>query len=702
MDELFNLVKEIDNTDKIIELINTGEYDLNIRDMANNYLLTYAITQNNKKLVNELLINGAKIDIFDSDGRSILYDSIRFGYLDLIKILLDKNVELVGINILNMLDKRGMCPIHYCIQFKNIDILDLFMKYDCNINMTNVIGEYPIHLAISSRYSEMVKKIIEYNADINVYLRSGENSLHLSLNFKLNDISELLIDKGININKKDNQYDYSPLHYSRTLNNKIIFKKLLDQYELLDVNTQDVFGNTVLHYICYELQYDFLDILFKSKIINKLNFNLYSNKKQLPLMVLLSIIKNEDELDYELLKTFIVNTNLNFGGLDGVTSLAYLVSGNRWRQFRDVLKHKKLNIFLKAGVKRIVDYVKSEDIEDFLNLVADSYYNQLISNRKITWKEEWENKCKDKINDEINCKNIILDKLLELYNNKHTELYCNTKTSYPIKKESLTCPLITEYEQIDFCTFAGVNMDIIFGMLYLINRHKNVCCPIQKITFNQNDQQINLVIEWNNNVLQIEEDFLKNFKKCIINKRFVIIPLGIHNVKGDHANYLLYDNKNKEIERFEPFGAYGPQYYNYNRDVLDDNLTRLFKQIKVKYVSPKEYLPKVGFQFFEAQEKNKIGDPAGFCAVWSVWYVDQRLTYNNIRRDKLVKKLIKEISYRNIAYRDLIRNYSSVITKIRDEAFNKVGLDINKWLVDEYTMDHIKELMIEINKLYVQ
>ena len=53
-----------------------------------------------------------------------------------------------------------------------------------------------------------------------------------------------------------------------------------------------------------------------------------------------------------------------------------------------------------------------------------------------------------------------------------------------------------------------------------------------------------------------------NIMNDIINckKRFFIIPVSMRKYKNNkiqyHANFLIYDSKSKEIERFEPYGQY--------------------------------------------------------------------------------------------------------------------------------------------------
>ena len=64
----------------------------------------------------------------------------------------------------------------------------------------------------------------------------------------------------------------------------------------------------------------------------------------------------------------------------------------------------------------------------------------------------------------------------------------------------------------------------------------------------------------------------------------------------------------------------------------------------IKYITPNDFLPKIGFQNLDSQETyKKIADPQGFCAIWTIWYVDIRLTYPDIDRDKLVSNIIMNI-----------------------------------------------------------
>ena len=63
------------------------------------------------------------------------------------------------------------------------------------------------------------------------------------------------------------------------------------------------------------------------------------------------------------------------------------------------------------------------------------------------------------------------------------------------------------------------------------------------------------------------------------------------------------------------------------------------------------------------RKTKKIGDPGGFCALWSIWYTDMRLTYPDYDRKILADKLLKDIRSEGLSFKNLIRNYSLNITK---------------------------------------
>ena len=184
-----------------------------------------------------------------------------------------------------------------------------------------------------------------------------------------------------------------------------------------------------------------------------------------------------------------------------------------------------------------------------------------------------------------------------------------------------------------------------------------------------------------------------------------MIPLGI-GIKeyGNHSNILLIDLKKKEIERFEPHGSNSPYKFNYNSQMLDNLLKMKLLDVLVdfKYFSPKDYLPKIGIQSLVSVNQNMslLVIPMDFCLIKIFWYVNLRLKYKEINRNKIPIQLL--VLKNNLPLKDIIRNYSLNITEIRDRIFKNNNININNWLNNNISEDNFKILkLISINFLKI-
>jgi hypothetical protein len=190
--------------------------------------------------------------------------------------------------------------------------------------------------------------------------------------------------------------------------------------------------------------------------------------------------------------------------------------------------------------------------------------------------------------------------------------------------------------------------------------------------------------------------------------KYIVIPIGIEMANGSHANILFWDIKNKTIERFEPNGSNYPIGLNYNPVLLDELLKNKFKQLEpdIKYFTPFNLLPTISFQILENLENTKckkIGDPNGFCGVWCIWWVYQRmLNIDNTKIDivNIANEIIKFIKFDNQSFKSIIRNFSKKITTLRDIYLKKYNIDINDWIVSNYSDEILNNLEKDIFKSF--
>jgi ankyrin repeat protein len=728
-DKLFDLIINGKNKEFIDEINKIGDdhsFDINIRNNSGKYFLSYAIIANNIEIVDFLIKNKSRIDI-DNDDNSILTIPIHFQYHEMLEILLKGDENTVGLSLVSYRDRTYKIPLHHAINKGDIKSINILLKYKSNADTSDKDGYNSLFYAVKSRSLEICKIILPYISNINAKSVIGENALHIACHLQLYDIAEFLILNKININVYDNETEFTPLHHCINVNNKRLIELLIRNGA--NVNAQDVYGNTPLHYAVMKENYEIFSLIITHKSIqNVIIFNLWNIEGQIPLHIYLKEnYKKGGENKY--LDILIEKSNLNIQDRYGYSCLYYLVKLDALTEYTNLLIKKKLDIFVKAdNKKRVIDIVPKEDYNRFMDLVIDSYiYN--LKNLGKKWTEEWDMICgksfdalteKDKqkiiadnrITNDIfinKCKSSIRSKIENILKSKDSKCY---DQSYPMIKP-IVCINVTEGSGLSFCSFTGSILDILIGLIYLLKSHKNVCSiPSDNVeelyeTCKNTDRNkcdlLNFEIIWENKKLNFGKKFVEKFSKCIQKKRFTVIPIGIIMKEGNHAGYLIYDSQNKEIERFETYGG-GVTLYGtyYSPELLDASLEVKFKEIdeNIKYIRPYQFLPKIGFQLFDIIEKKKKkhGDPMGFCALWGIWYVDMRLTYKDIKRDKLVEILIYLIKKENISFKNMIRNYSARIIKIRDELLAKSKLDINDWINEQYTDNQYFSLLDDIYK----
>ena len=692
--QLFSYILKHDwnNFKKIVE--DTKDIDLNIRDDSNNYLIQFIIIYNQVNLIDLLISKKCKIDIIDSDGHSLLFYAIKFNYFSILEKLL--NVNYIGFPLIELKDKNKMYPIHYAVIFNNLKILELLVTKNSNINLKDGSDMTPLMLAIKSKNINIIKYLLKNdNLNINQTNNEGHTALHMACNYENENIVELLLEnKKIDVNVQDNQNKYTALMYSVALNNYNITNMILNNSNI-NLDIQDGYGNTVIHHAIKENVSMSIIELLDQKIGNK---KIYNTTNINGMTILHLLLENDIQIN---LKKYIENTNLNIQNYEGNT-IWHLI-GKRWINYITELEIKKNNVFIKNR-KNLIAFDMYKENDKFIEMLIKSYYNYLKT-KKIEWKEDWENICskndlikkidfKDNSN-EKNCFEKIKKHILE------------NKISVPYKKNAnLYCVTINNNIITDYITYTGTSLDILIGMIFL-KQFENVSTSLTKKFIINEDlanyykvlgiikeikgEYMNFEITWLYQKLFYPTNFESTIQTFIESKkRFLVIPIGIHQDNGAHANILLYDSELNEIERFEPSGSDYPIQFNYNPDLLDFYLENYFKEkIKnIKYFRPNTYEMTVGFQSMEIFDINKkIGDPNGFCGAWSLWWVYMRIKHSTINRQKLFIQLVKTIRKNNLSFKHVIRSFSKEIIDIRDNLLKKVSLDINKWLNDDFDFD---------------
>jgi len=697
--KLFDLIKN-HKWKEFIEIINKiDDIDLNIRDEYHNYLIQYGVIYNNFQIVTEILKKKIRLDIKDSDGRTILYFPIKFNYIDILNELLNYDENVVGLSIIEAKDLNKYTPLHYSIIFNNFDAFKLLINKGASLESIDKFGNNSLGVAIDYERINFINYLLKMQVNVNHINSNGETPIVKALFMKKLSVVNILLEiPNLNFNIYENENKISPLIIACNFGLNEIITRIINKK--IDFDHQDYDGNTALHYSVIEKNWYIIDLL-----IEKTNTNLFNLYGKTVLHIIFDDFKMEEYNDNKIniIKKIISKSNINIQDQNGNTVLFLIVKNNMFDIFQNELENKKLDLFIR---NKDDNYIYEFLDKKFLDVVSKSYYNLLKQNKE--WKNDWENECKINIKNKNDC--LITIKKFIIENNK----------SFPIKKIE-TDMFLDNGIYVNRCSYVGVGLDLVCGLIFLKNNFDNITTTLTT-DFEENKDvenyydSLGISSTFKTNFLNFEIlwiyqkiFFPSNFNIVISkflnsNKKYMIIPIGIEINIGSHANVLIWDRDKKTIERFEPYGKSYPNNYYYNSFLLDNMLISKFKSFdeNIIYKSPDMFLPFSSFQSLESKEDiycSKIGDPNGFCAIWCIWWVYHRLNNKDISVNKLATKLIKKIKKHNFYFRNLIRNFSSNVTTLRDNLLSKSNIDINDWINNNYTIEQYNKIIFNIKTM---
>lgn len=662
-------------------------YDYNFRDPRGTPFIFYIVDLSDITCLNLIFKTNIRIDVYDADGTTLLFNPIKYGKEHIVKTVVEYK-NLTGIPIYLFTDHDKNIPLYNAIILQSRECFDVLLGSAVSCTLLNKNGYNGMHLAVLTRDIYYVKKVHEFDSKSNSISSHGEYPLHIACRLSLYDISAFLIDLGIGINEHEFVLGRSPLHNACQIGNVEIIKKLIGAGAIKD--TQMNSGSTPLHLCIFYKQIYAFSALMEGTLPNT---NLYNAYLEIPLHIALYMDYNDS---HEYISALIRHSNLNIPNVDGVTCMHLLCSTNLWKKYADVLVIKKMDATaLSKKRKRPIDYVNKDDASEFLKLLVGSYHNILIRKKK-TWREEWMMKCDI---DGEECDRKIRELIIKSIDD--TTRKCEFRT-YPIHENSVKCISMELDKEVAGYQLQGYAFDALCNWIYAKKKFHNLGIPYKKMTIDDNfgcsasgkitmDNDCPLskqlyeysliwippILHVNPKVRDLIVDHLNDSKI-----EYFVLNIYMKLSRGGHANAIMYTRKNNEIERYDPNGAGTDKQ-------LDAKLKFYFKKIipDATYLAPEDYMTHVGPQSVEGSEMKQdyIGDPGGFCLSWIGWYVDMRLTYPQISRKKITNTLIYQSNNSLATFREIIRNYSIKIGKIRDEILKLAGMSMNKLYNDDYS-----------------
>lgn len=189
----------------------------------------------------------------DNSGVSALHQAARNGHLEMIKVMLEKGVD---INITeDEPAESGNTPLHVACIYGHGDIVKLLEENGADSTMQNVNGELPAHHAVMKKKfggdldSKARTSVLKSLKNLDGARNDGKTPLMLLQYLDLNTTLELVpifLEKGVDVNAVDNYGNTALILNTQNQCYKKVLKELIRAGA--DVNIADNNGNTALYH----------------------------------------------------------------------------------------------------------------------------------------------------------------------------------------------------------------------------------------------------------------------------------------------------------------------------------------------------------------------------------------------------------------------------------------------------------------------
>lgn len=204
--------------------------------------LLIACNEGHMDLVNNMLANHARVDVFDIEGRSALHLAAEHGFIEVCDALLTNKafinsksrvgrtalhyaamngfVDLVRFlvrdhnAVIDILTLRKQTPLHLASQNGQLEVCKLLLELGASIDATDDLGQKPIHAAAQNNYSDVVKLFLQQHPSlVNATSKDGNTCAHIAaMQGSVKVIEELMkFDRQGVINARNKITDATPL-----------------------------------------------------------------------------------------------------------------------------------------------------------------------------------------------------------------------------------------------------------------------------------------------------------------------------------------------------------------------------------------------------------------------------------------------------------------------------------------------------------
>lgn len=176
-------------------------------DTLNHAIFTHT---NDLKFVKLFLFFGVSPNIQNENGETLLYNSVKKGFANVVKFLIDNGADA------SIRDKKGSTLLHFAAASGYLAVVNVLIDCGADLDSKNEMGKTPLHCAVTIGHDEVVKALHVARADLNSKNMDRRTPLHLAaMQGRITIVEYLLLNKAES--STEDRYRKTPLDYAKEM-----------------------------------------------------------------------------------------------------------------------------------------------------------------------------------------------------------------------------------------------------------------------------------------------------------------------------------------------------------------------------------------------------------------------------------------------------------------------------------------------------
>lgn len=239
---------EVPNSDReVVKLLFENGADVKIQTRhVHETAFHYVAVAGNSDVLNEMISHMTATEIQkalnkqNSNGWTPLLIASHKGHIELVNTILANHGRV------DVFDVEGRSALHLAAERGYLQVCDSLLTHKAFINSKSRVGRTALHLAAMNGYADLVKFLIkEHNAVIDILTLRKQTPLHLAAAAGQMEVCKLLLELGANIDATDDQ-GQKPIHAAAQNNYSEVVQLFLETHPSLVMATSKD-GSTCAH-----------------------------------------------------------------------------------------------------------------------------------------------------------------------------------------------------------------------------------------------------------------------------------------------------------------------------------------------------------------------------------------------------------------------------------------------------------------------